>query len=302
MARLIHLMCLLLAMGLLNAQTVYAQSPRPVEANNSEATANNKYAAHNPTYARIPSALIELSPTPSLHSEAANTSESEYESAQYRLNRLQTWFNGGLVVFTAALVIVGGLQARRLRETVEATKDAAEAAKKSADVAEQAVAMSERPWVDAQDWRLTAKGPDSLTSVKFNLRNFGKSPAWISKLSVKLIFIEAGTEFPSIPDYTSKIDNFYADAPGRVIPAGETLEQNCLLEEMWMNEEQFRQILRGLSYLWLFGRIDYEDALKRPHNTGFSAQFRLSGMPDARIEEGVWESASQEAYRYHDRK
>jgi hypothetical protein len=122
-----------------------------------------------------------------------------------------------LALFTLALVIVGGLQARRLRQTVEATKEAAQAAKKSADVAERTLSLTNRPWLEVTDWELMNLTPDATPFVQFKIRNFGKSPAWITRLQVKFTTINVGTDFPEIPDYTNRANAGFRGMSGRMV-------------------------------------------------------------------------------------
>src|SRR5712664_2644248 len=82
----------------LSAAQAQSPIPRPTASKASQA-----YTTHKPTSAQqspaalSPSAVI-TSPTPSLRGETdKNAVQSRYESAQYRLNWFQTWFNGFLV-------------------------------------------------------------------------------------------------------------------------------------------------------------------------------------------------------------
>jgi hypothetical protein len=88
---------------------------------------------------------------------------------------LLTVFNGLLAAFTLALVIVGGLQARRLRQTVEATKEAADAAKQSAETASSAFYAANRPWVLVSDFSIEEEVGKKLISYK--VYNVGPVPA-----------------------------------------------------------------------------------------------------------------------------
>lgn len=98
-----------------------------------------------------------------------------------------------LVFFTACLAAIGlmqlvvfGLQARRLRQTVEATKEAADAANKSADVAEKALELVERPYIFAHSVSKFHISENLNPAITYEVANFGKTPAIIQSAHVAL--------------------------------------------------------------------------------------------------------------------
>jgi Transposase IS66 family len=129
----------LILIGLALFLSAAKPSPRPTESESRQ-----PYIAQSPatTYNAgtiSPTPVVPASPTPNLDKETGDDhAHSEYEAAQYRLNRIQTWFNGFLVLITLALVGVGAWQAHHLRQTVQATKETADAAMLSAKTTREA--------------------------------------------------------------------------------------------------------------------------------------------------------------------
>ena len=165
----------------------------------------------------------------------------------------------------------------------------------------------QRPWVIVQDW--TLKRPDFTGNfrVDFNIRNFGKSPAWITKLRAKLVLIEAVTDFPTPPDYSTKLEVWHADARGRVIPPGESIARSCPFEETRdLTGSEHRAWKRAGLHFWVYGIVEYEDFSGDPHITAFSAQHgfvsRQDSIGSAEQEDHWYPDAGGEEYHYHDRK
>jgi hypothetical protein len=210
-------------------------SSRPTAAENSLYRANKKDAASQQSNSYATPAIFGASIASNLHPQIYNHAEvAEYESAEYRLNRLQTWFNGFLMSFTGALVVVGLWQARRLRQTVEATKKAADAAKANADAAKQSAEISadavklaeqninvlinsESPYLDVvtielgpscfSAYKHTLDSPQIETNrlipakptVVITLRNVGRTPAFDINVVTNFSCVPASGWQPVVP-------------------------------------------------------------------------------------------------------
>jgi hypothetical protein len=142
--------------------------------------------------------------------------------------------------------------------------------------------------------------PDATLFVQFKIRNFGKSPAWITRLQVKFTTINVGTDFPEIPDYTNRANAGFRGVSGRMVQPDTPIQEGCPFALDKFSESDYEGIIKGNgAYFWIFGLVNYEDFLGESHETAFSAQYQIS-VPRA---EGMWvANAGPDAYHYHDRK
>ena len=177
---------------------------------------------------------------------------------------------------------VFGVQARRLRETIIAIKDvannqsidtremvaanklAAEAAMKSAKAAETALVGIDRPYIFLSKpvLFLFARERCRYPHAEYYIRNFGRTPAIITKRIYGLKFVE---NIPDIPPYeeAAQIDDFTAvEAGGEIL--GEAAQANRILDDSEIVLVR-SNVLRSL----LFGRIDYEDTFGNKYEMGF---------------------------------
>jgi hypothetical protein len=142
------MLTLIASVLLLSAAKSESPSPRPTPIKRSQAQGAQAQSTRQETYTSTPITSVLTAPTPmATHKTDNDAQQTEHETDQYRLNRVQTWFNGVLAFFTLCLVIVGYIQARRLRETVEVTRQAANAAKESADIARQQLEKAQRAFI-----------------------------------------------------------------------------------------------------------------------------------------------------------
>jgi len=224
--------------------------------------------------------------------DTANNRADKYEGELAISAVIQAVCAGLLVLFTGLLACYG-------YRGWQAATTAAEAAKKSADVAEQTLTLTNRPWLDVSDWELPILEIDSPPYVKFKIYNFGKSPAWITRLNVKFTTIDAGITFPEVPDYTNWANLLFRDVVSRIIQPEGSIREGCPFALQEFPESTYRRIRKALTYLWVFGLIKYEDFLGEPHETAFSAQY----VQIADTDKGVWIADTGPAtYHYHDRK
>jgi hypothetical protein len=155
-----------------------ALEPKPTERKAEEATAGHDNAKANPkpTAQMLPSVIV--TPSPNLQQiPNKNTENSNKEKTNYRLTDiLLTIFNGLLAMFTLALVIVGGYQARHLRRTVEATEQTAKAAEASAQVATEGLRIAQRAYVHVHEITDIRVQIGSKPRARVQLKNTGLTP------------------------------------------------------------------------------------------------------------------------------
>lgn len=282
-------------------------SPTPTSApSNLRPTAENRQARNTddrPATDYEPTTLtpshIVTSPTPVLNQSAdENADQGKYEAAQHEPNPLQTWFNGFLVLFTAALVAVGGLQAHRLRQTVEATKEAAEAAKKSADATEVAAsaaktsaeALIRSEWPRLLFERFDPIGPipkdhspPNWPNVIVGFRNYGRTPAFVTEIFIGSQLIP---DLPPDPTYWSPIPV----KPVVAVAPNETFTPSRYLAGP-LCKGDLDAILQGKTNYWLYGYVNYLDFRGDTHMTGFCARWR--------VEPDIWSHDGPPNYTYN---
>ncbi len=195
-----------------------------------------------------------------------------------------------LVWLTLALALVGllqlivfGLQARRLRQTIDTMKKlgsqqsadtqasiaVAQMAADATTIQAKAVVDVERPIIVAQNYKLFAvKGkPFSLGTlpahpvVSMRFQNYGRSPAEV------LSYFLATKVAKGLPETPEQHDD-YPVAPGTMIPPNGWLEFPLIFE--WTADER-SEIINGDVRLWVFGRVAYRDFLGQCHRRGFCA-------------------------------
>lgn len=222
-------------------------SPKPTR------ESRNPYSAQNPptTYAATisPQADVTALPTPA----GVDHANAKYETAQYQLNRIQTWFNGCLALFTLALVAVGAWQGYHLRQTMKATKEAADAAVLSA----KTIRETQRghifgiPMAPIQDFAVGRE-----PRISFGLKNVGSTriydcvaETWVEVLKKPFV------DFSNNAHHQRKEDRFalYPNAPG----------PPCLILMRWnepLTEQQFRDIQADKWALCIRVSLQYRDA------------------------------------------
>jgi len=110
---------------------------------------------------------------------------------------------------------VFGLQARRLRQTIEVTDKAAEAAQKSADVAEKTLTLGERPYVFAFNVSKFCIPENLIPTITYEVANFGKTPAIIQRVQAALENIESNL------DTVIEVDRRHDLVSAPILSAGE---------------------------------------------------------------------------------
>ena len=176
-----------------------------------------------------------------------------------------------LIQVTAVLAFIALLQlfvfawqAHRLRQTVEATKEAADAAKRSAD----ALPAIERAYifvtVDIPEINPSQDG--TIPSMaNFRLYNHGKTPAILKKVH---FIIKLRDAYPTITEINS--------SPNPPIPDGIIISSNdsrVFDYTVIINTREWEQVDRHKIKLLCYGSIDYEDVFKESHITGFCWEY-----------------------------
>jgi len=196
-----------------------------------------------------------------------NTEQGKYEASQYRLNRIQAWFNGLLVLFTAALVGVGAWQARRLRQTVEATKEAANAARDNAMV----LIKQSGPYLRVTHFRLyepqVGEAPEEA-GVIIAFANRGRGNAFVTNTQLTIAPL---SKLPDAPPYDPKIVSRLNGLT--IIPEAATPDIKYPFPPAARTLQAVATLQANGVHVFVYGFQDYEDVFEQVHRFGFAYQF-----------------------------
>lgn len=151
----------------------------------AESPSTQNYKKPDPPKQQATTVHSNPSPSPVIGNTAALSLEKKSEENQ------KHWYDeldkNRFLLFIGLLQLgVFGLQARRLRQTIEVTDKAAEAAQKSADFAEKSLTLIERPYVFAHSVSKFHISENLNPAITYEVANFGKTPAIIQSAHVAL--------------------------------------------------------------------------------------------------------------------
>jgi hypothetical protein len=137
-----------------------------------------------------------------------------------------------------------------LRESAEATRVSADAARNSVDV----LINSERAWVLVETGKIPDQfGPDpnrvEFLEIKPILRNFGKTPARITRVAVRSHQVPTPDSLPPEPEYQRE------SAVNITLPPDVPLQPMNVLIPL----ANFTEIRQGNPVLYVYGFVDYLD-------------------------------------------
>jgi len=148
------------------------------------------------------------------------------------------------------------------------------------------VGRLERPWIIAAPQSINPQ-PPGFTSVKLKVSSCGRSPGWVTSLTV--FFKKAKLAgLPKEPDYRCTADQEVGEFV--LPPGGEHLEDRGYM----ISREESEEIANVNSSTYvLYGKIDYRDVIGKKHETRFCYVYRppqkLLGMqiaPDSFVPGG----------------
>jgi hypothetical protein len=171
--------------------------------------------------------------------------------------------------YTGLLVIVG-LLAVILNYCT--TKSAADAAKQSARAAELGL-KADRPYLLVEDARIRGFPPsmpqsiadlaDAVTEAVFTLRNYGKGPALVEEIVLR---VKAVVDLPPPKDFT---DCRKQSVVVEAVPSGGCLKIKSDFVEGFITDIDIAAIKGRTKTLIAYGRVIYRDVFKEPYETGF---------------------------------
>jgi hypothetical protein len=205
--------------------------------------------------------FVKVVPTPKTQQETANDAQENKNKSANEAELVK--FTGHLFWATVALALIGifqliafGLQARRLRQTVEAAKESSEAYVRG----ERALIL----YVKTDGYVLSPaeEGKQGQASCCcFSLLNYGKTPAKMTAIQAEL---QIGSTKDG-PDDTSVFDDTGADIVPSIIPQGGDIPQVAYFRDKShvITADELRDIQETKSrFLWLCILVRYEDIFR----------------------------------------
>jgi hypothetical protein len=161
-----------------------------------------------------------------------------------------------IAFFTWCLVIVGGLQASRLRETI-ATME-----------------QTERPFmIFAENFAISGltSPPNETGKVKlaltYSFRNYGRSPALLRRYS---IVIRIDRELPPVPDYEAYQQTRYTVAVNGNFGS-------LKAAEIFFDADDIVRLFNNDAEFWIFGDVEYTGTARLIHHHRFALVMIFEG-------------------------
>jgi len=193
--------------------------------------------------------------TPTFHAEPKPTAfqksggQADYNSGD-QIERELVSIERKIALFTALLVVAAGLQFLAAAAQVYTARLALRA---------------ERPYLLVAKAEL--KGFDDIpgenTEAQFTFKNFGKGPALIDRVLIRLNHVD---RYPAKGDFSECKEKF---PPLRAVAAGETLLITTDSKEGWSGVLDMDDIRNARRALICYGCVSYSDAIGRTHETAF---------------------------------
>jgi hypothetical protein len=173
-----------------------------------------------------------------------------------------------LALFTLGLVVVGGIQVRLfwvqlrlIRESLndaklaaDAAKEAADAAKTQTEIAQREFISSHRPKIRIKHVWLVALGSNQPVTVEIIYVNVGDAKAVISKIGMDFNVINPDAQLP--PGMTAP-ERLYIKYPE--IGLGVSINTGNVVSAKPIDEERITAIRNGTKLLCCFGFMEYSD-------------------------------------------
>jgi len=266
---LISLILFLLSIIIITA--VNAESPRQSE---KEATHPQQNTANNHRGSDQSPLIVKILPTIKNNVEAENETKEKEEKATNDKRIIQ--ITGILAVIGFLQLIVFGLQARRLRQTVEVTKEAANATTNSvANISkiERAyvfVTVEQHPQALEPIYEIDGYKGYFVLNANVRCWNLGRTPAVITKIRAIISFGKA-----IIPEIEE------SDIPSGIV-VGSDKWKNITAISPRFNDIERQNIYNLNTIAYCCGRIEYQDVFYGKYIRGFCWEF---GAPISRPNE-----------------
>lgn len=222
--------------------------------------------------------IIKVLPTKEIEKETHQAQKDRKEKTE--LDRKLTEYTKELSIFTEVLAVVAffqlvvfGVQAWKLHQTVKATKESADAALKTAhhmEVAERAyIKISHTPSGLVRRTPLAEMlyGQNRAYEIDMEVRNIGKTPAELTRLSFSHILLPTDAPLPAIPPYNSSTE----EEAIRAIMYG--TDAIFPFPSFTVSVEDFEAINAGRTHFYVLGYADYIDHFGTHHRAGYARRY-----------------------------
>jgi guanyl-specific ribonuclease Sa len=278
-------------------------------------------------------AASQSSTTPTVPSHASQVGRySQQNTSQGNENAPPDWwldwFTAGLVIVGLFQLVVFGYQAKKLRESIDLTReisgrqerdmrdsiaeaaraavamrDAADAARESAEAAKlqaQALLGVEIPHLEITSIELIRLGAphprsnDPTSNGSGMCKKYGRTPAFTRQQAAEF---SAGLVLPTKPEYESAHDL----ASGHVIDPNAKYYLPLVRVRDLQSDQMVSDIINLRTFLWIYGYIFYRDFLNEPHMLHFCARLyiptgRAVGNVEPQFTIGSCPQAYEECY------
>jgi hypothetical protein len=196
--------------------------------------------------------------------------------ANFKMEEWTAFATIATAVFAAILASFATSLARSARLAADAAKSSADAAV-AAQRARFHFVEGENNFMDYMRFAASWSGPSEreggttkgIPSAKFSFKNYGNTPAVIKEIYYGLAFSPEPFDFVYEP---CKITEHMIGA------GGSTEVITCAANEP-LSIKEAKDVWRGSSYLWLYGKIHYKDVFGCPQVHRFLRRFtRLNGQ------------------------
>ena len=265
----------LVVLFLLCGVGVFAESRQTPSENQN--TAQNKESAK---YHQQPDEISEQRPLfikiipPPKSDKEAKTEESE----RAHKTNVELWTVGTSIATAIILVLqlfVFGRQARRLRETVEATEKAAEAGKKQTEVSIKEFVSTHRPKVIVRSVTIEPPSHPALPieegkplKIQGAVVNIGDTPTEIIESNITILV--AGPTFYARTPFGPAENNINGV---KLVPGGAYTFWATAEQIDFKNTPEIISLRRGEKVIYFFGFISYRDDIGNMRRTAFCRKY-----------------------------
>jgi hypothetical protein len=205
--------------------------------------------------------IVKVLPTPKTETETAQDAKDREE--KFHTDQWLVRWTGAVALFTLALVVIGSWQGRQLKKSVDVLTQA-ERAQMFVIIRGESIhdsLSSSRKYGDIMGSNADTEHIEG-SAVHCVFKNYGKTPAIIKEISLRLSFFE---KLPPEPEYFPR-DQILKEY---MIGAGdETDEHPCIMDSR-LTVRQGSSVVRAQSYIWFYGRIVYFDTFGQRHEHRF---------------------------------
>ena len=230
--------------------------------------------------------VVEALPPPKTQEQVEEESRERKQKEENDGNLVK--FTKELVLATGVLAFIGflqlvvfGLQAQQLRKTVTAAKESSDA-----------LMNIERPWL-LITYLFVETGSDRKMTFGFQVKNFGKSPAWIKKMGGSFETLTQVSDLPKEPLYRHT-----AEDEGNVIVVvpvtidSESQRSFRVPHSGDSADSDWVRVVQTKDRKWFaYGFVVYEDIFGRTHETRFCSE--MNDWPNFRLTD------AGQPYNYH---